>query len=217
MTKKAAILDMDGTLLDNNYQHALAWHLALRRVDILVPVWKVHRAVGIGSDKIVSELAGDDAEREHGDEVRDHESEIFDSMKDEAIGVEGATEFVGALRERGHRVVLASSGDAEDIEKYVDQLGIGEDLEATVTSGDVDSSKPAPDLVEAALDHLETRNAIMVGDTPWDIRAAARAGIPAVCVLTGGFVADELRDVGAVAVYESVAELAARLDDSPFA
>lgn len=217
MQRLAAILDMDGTLLDNNYQHALAWHLALRRLEILVPVWKVHRAVGIGGDKIVAELVGDDAEAAHGDEAREHESEIFESMKDDAIGVEGASEFVETLKERGHAIALASSGSAEDIERFVDQLGIGELLDAKITSGDVDSSKPAPDLVESALDELGTHEAVMVGDTPWDVRAAERAGIPAICVLTGGFIAAELRDEGAVAVYESVAELREQLEESPLA
>jgi HAD superfamily hydrolase (TIGR01549 family) len=217
MAKPAALLDVDGTLVDNNYQHALAWHLAIRRAGILVPVWKAHRAIGIGSDKIIAELAGEDAEAEHGDAIRDHESEIFGEMKDDAIGVEGATEFVAALKERGHQVILASSGDAADIEKFVELLEIGDHIDAMITSDDVDASKPEPDLIEAALERVEGDEAVMVGDTVWDVAAAKRAGIEAICVLSGGFAESELREAGAVAVYESVAELRESLDDSPLA
>ena len=216
MTRPAAILDVDGTLVDNNYQHALAWHLALRRVGILVPVWRAHRAVGIGGDKIVAELAGEEAEATHGDAVREHESEIFGPMKEDVIGIEGATEFVAALKERGHVVVLASSGGAEDIDRFVELLGIEELIDARVTSDDVEASKPEPDLIHAALESVDGP-AVMVGDTVWDVRAAARAGIEAVCVLSGGFAEAELREAGAAAVYESVDELRRRLDRSPLA
>ena len=217
MAKPAALLDVDGTLVDNNYQHALAWHLAIRRAGILVPVWKAHRAIGIGSDKIISELAGDEVEAEHGDAIRDHESEIFDGMKDDAIGVEGATEFVAALKERGHQVILASSGDAGDIEKFVELLEIGDHIDAMITSDDVDASKPEPDLIQAALERIDGDEAVMVGDTVWDVSAAKRAGIETICVLSGGFAESELREAGAAAVYESVAELRESLDDSPLA
>jgi HAD superfamily hydrolase (TIGR01549 family) len=217
MAKPAALLDVDGTHVDNNYQHALAWHQALRRAGILVPVWKAHRAIGIGGDKIVAELAGEEAEAEHGDAIRDHETEIFGAMKDDAIGVEGATEFVAALKERGHQVILASSGDAADIEKFVELLEIGDHIDAMITSDDVDASKPEPDLIEAALERIDGDTAVMVGDTVWDVRAAERAGIEAICVLSGGFAESELREAGAAAVYESVDELRVKLDDSPLA
>ncbi len=215
MTPPAAILDVDGTLVDNNYQHALAWHLALRRADVLVPVWKIHRAVGIGGDKVIAEVAGEDVEAERGDEIRDHESEIFDSMIDEVAAVEGATEFLRALKERGHTVVLASSGDAKDIERFIDLLEVRDVLDDWTTSDDVDASKPEPDLVEVALEKAGGGPAVMVGDTPWDVKAAERAGLETIGVLTGGFPEADLS--GAVAVYESVADLHRQLDDSPLA
>ncbi len=214
MTPPAAILDVDGTLVDNNYQHALAWHHALRRLDILVPLWKVHRAVGIGGDKIVVELAGEEAEAEHGDEARDHESEIFDSMIEDVIGVEGATEFVRALKERGNAVFAASSGSAEDIERFIELLELGDLLDGVVTSDDVDASKPEPDLIHAALEKAGGGPAVMVGDTNWDVAAAERAGLETICVLTGGFPESVLREAGAAAVYESVDELRRELDSS---
>lgn len=209
------ILDVDGTLVDNNYQHALAWHLALRRVDVVVPLWRVHRAVGVGSDKIVAQLAGDDVEAERGDEVRESESEIFGSMKDEVAAIEGATEFVCELRDRGLVVVLASSGDAEDVEGFIDLLEIRDVVDDWTTADDVDASKPDPDLVEAAIEKAGGGPAIMVGDTDWDVAAAKRAGIGTIAVLSGGFPDAVLRDAGAIAVYESVDELRRKLDDSP--
>jgi HAD superfamily hydrolase (TIGR01549 family) len=209
----AAILDVDGTLIDNNYQHALAWHHALRRVDLNVPLWKLHRAVGVGGDKFVAKVAGDEAEAEHGDAVRDHESEIFDEMIDDIVAVEGATEFVRELRDRGLEVVLASSGSAKDIERFIDLLEIGDLVEWT-TSDDVDASKPEPDLIEVALEKAGTRDAVMVGDTPYDVEAARRAGLETIAVLTGGFPEEDLRKAGAAEIYESVDHLRRQLDDS---
>lgn len=209
------ILDVDGTLVDNNYQHALAWHLALRRVDVVVPLWRVHRAVGVGSDKIVAHLAGDDVEAERGDQVRDSESEIFGSMKDEVAAIEGATEFVRELHDRGLVVVLASSGAAEDIEGFIDLLGLREVVDDWTTADDVDASKPDPDLVEVAIEKAGGGPAVMVGDTDWDVAAAKRARIETIAVLSGGFPDAVLRDAGAIAVYESVDELRRKLDDSP--
>jgi HAD superfamily hydrolase (TIGR01509 family) len=209
----AAILDVDGTLVDNNYQHALAWHHALRRVGLTVPLWKLHRTVGVGGDKFIAEVAGDEAEAEHGDAARDHESEIFDGMIEDVVAVEGATEFVRELKDRGLEVVLASSGNAKDIERFIELLEIGDLVEWT-TSDDVDASKPEPDLIEVALDKAGTRDAVMVGDTPYDVEAAKRAGIETIAVLTGGFPEEDLREAGAAEIYESVGELRAKLDDS---
>lgn len=215
MTPPAAILDMDGTLVDNNYQHAVAWHLALRRVGVLVPVWKVHRAVGIGGDKIVAELTDEDVEASRGDEAREHESEIFESMIEEVEGIEGASELVRELKDRGHTVIVASSGNADDIERFLDLLEIRDLLDGWTTSDDVDASKPEPDLIHVALEQAGGGPAVMVGDTNWDVTAAKRAGLETIAVLTGGFPEAVLREAGAAAVYESVDELRRELDSSP--
>jgi HAD superfamily hydrolase (TIGR01549 family) len=163
----------------------------------------------------VTKVAGEEAEAEHGDAAREHESEIFDEMIDDIVAVEGATEFVRELKDRGLVVVLASSGNAKDIERFIDLLEIGDLVEWT-TSDDVDASKPEPDLIEVALEKAGTRDAVMVGDTPYDVEAARRAGIETIAVLTGGFPEADLRDAGAAEVYESVDELRAKLDDSLF-
>ena len=217
MAAPAAILDMDGTLADNNYQHALAWHRALREVGILIPVWRVHRAVGIGGDKIVTELAGDEAEARHGDRARERESELFAEMRDDVIGFEGASEFVAELKDRGHTVIVASSGNEDDIDHFLDLLAIRELLDGWTTSADVDASKPEPDLVHVALEKAGGGPAVMVGDTNWDIAAAERAGVKTIAVLSGGFPEAVLREAGAAAVYESVSELHRELDSSPLA
>jgi HAD superfamily hydrolase (TIGR01549 family) len=217
MSKPAAILDVDGTLVDNNYQHALAWHYAFRRAGFTVPVWLCHRTVGVGGDKFVAQVCGDEVEEEHGDSIREHESELFGEMREQAAPLEGAREFVEALKARGNDVVLASSGNADDIEYYVGVLEIGESIDALITSDDVEASKPEPDLLEAALDKLGRRDAVMVGDTFWDVGAAERAGVPCICLLSGGFGGEELRSAGAVEVYESIGELTRKLDDSALA
>ena len=214
MTPPAAILDVDGTLVDNNYHHAIAWHEALRRCDVLVPLWRVHRAVGIGGDKIVAHLAGDQAEREIGDAARDHEKELFAAMRDDVVGIEGATEFVQALKDRGNTVVIASSGNADDIETFIDLLGVREVVDDWTTSDDVDESKPEPDLIHVALEKAGGGPAVMVGDTNWDVEAAAKAGIEAISVLSGGFPEAILREAGAAAVYDDVDELRRKLGDS---
>ncbi len=214
MTPPAAILDMDGTLVDNNYQQALAWHHALRRVDVLVPVWKVHRAVGIGGDKVIAELAGEEVEEQRGDEIRDHESEIFDSMVDDVAPLEGAAAFIRELTRRGNTVVVASSGSADDVDRFIDLLEVGHDIDACITADDVEASKPEPDLIEAAVGKIGGGPAVMVGDSVWDVKAAERAGLETIGVLSGGYSDEELRDAGAAAVYESVDELRRQLGDS---
>ena len=214
MPASAAILDVDGTLVDDNYQHALAWHEALRRCEIVIPLWRIHRAVGIGGDKIVAHLAGEEREREIGDAARDHEKEIFGAMRDDVVAFEGATEFIEELKERATTVVIASSGNADDIEFFIDLLGVRDVVDDWTTSDDVDASKPEPDLIEVALEKAGGGAAVMVGDTNWDVEAAARAGLETISVRSGGFPEAVLRDAGAAAVYDDVDELRRKLDDS---
>ena len=210
----AAILDLDGTLVDTNYHHALAWYRAFREHDVVLPMWRLHRHVGMGGDKYVAALAGDDVEERLGDPLRERWEELFNDLIGEVAPLDGAREFVLELKERGHRVVLASSSIKEHFDRMVEKLGIADAADAATTKDDVEASKPDPDLVEAALEKAGTRNAVMVGDTPWDCEAAARAGIETITVMTGGFSEQELRDAGAVAVFESMDDLRARLDET---
>jgi HAD superfamily hydrolase (TIGR01509 family) len=214
MARPAAILDVDGTLVDTVYHHALTWYRAFGRRDLDVPVWRVHRHIGMGGDQLVAALCGDEAEREYGDELREVEAELYAELIDEVRPLSGARELVETLKERGHEVVLASSAKAEELERYLDLVGARELADAWTSSGDVEATKPHPDLVEVALERVSAAGAVMVGDSTWDAVAAGRAGLPTVGVLTGGFSEGELRDAGADPVFASLEELRARLGET---
>lgn len=213
----AAILDVDGTLVDTNYQHALCWYRAFREHGIVLPVWRLHRHVGMGGDQFVEAVAGKRAEEELGDELRDCWERLFDQLIDEVALLDGAHDLITDLRELGNRVVLASSAVEKHVDHFLDLLDAREIADAWTTKDDVESSKPEPDLVRAALDKAGTDDALMIGDTPWDIEAARKAGIETVCLVTGGFSEQELRDAGAVDVFESVQELRDRLGSTVLA
>jgi len=208
----AAILDVDGTLVDTNYQHAIGWQRALRRHDVVVPAWRIHRHIGMGGDQLVAAVAGDVVEERCGDAVRDAEGEIYEGLIDEVARLDGARELIVALGERFDSVVLASSAKEREVDRYLDLLEARELADDWTTSADVEATKPQPDLVHAAVSKAGADGGLMIGDTTWDVEAAGRAGVAAVAVLTGGFGAAELREAGAVAVFESVEELGRNLD-----
>jgi phosphoglycolate phosphatase-like HAD superfamily hydrolase len=210
-----AILDIDGTLVDTNYHHVLAWDRALRAHGAQVPLWRIHRHMGVGGDQIVTALVDEVFEREKGDAVRAAEGELYGDLIGEVRPIPGARELIVELRDRGHRVVLASSAKEEEVDHYLDLLDAGELADAWTTSADVEATKPQPDLVAAALRGAESLSAVMVGDTPWDVIAAARADVKTIAVLTGGYGERELLDAGAVAVYPSAVELREGLDSTP--
>jgi HAD superfamily hydrolase (TIGR01509 family) len=213
----SVILDIDGTLVDTNYQHTIAWQRALREHGVVVPGWTIHRHIGMGGDQLVAAVAGDEVERRHGDAVRAAEGEQYAQLIDEVELLPGARALLVALRERGATVVLASSAKADEVDAYLDMLDARELVDGWTTSADVEATKPEPDLLRAALDKAGTGDAaVLVGDSIWDCEAAARAEIPTVGVLTGGFGRAELLDAGAEVVYESVVELRTHLDEPPF-
>lgn len=202
------ILDVDGTLVDTNYQHAIAWHRALRGSDYAVQVWRIHRHIGMGGDQIVAALIGEEAEREHGEEIRKAEGEAYGELIGEVQAMEGATELLRELREDGAVVILASSAKQEEVDHYLDLLDARELVNGWTSSADVERTKPHPDLVEVALAKAEGDGpALMVGDSTWDVRAAKAAGTPTLAVLTGGFAAEELHEAGAAEIAESIEEL----------
>jgi HAD superfamily hydrolase (TIGR01509 family) len=208
----AAILDVDGTLVDTNYHHTLAWYRAFRAQHVTLPLYRIHRHIGMGGDQLVGALAGADFDREHGDAVRERQSALYLELIGEVCPLAGARELLVDLKERGHAVVLASSAKQHEVDHYLDLLDARELADGWTTSADVARTKPEPDLVVAALEKAGDDNAVMVGDSTWDCEAARRAGIETIGVLTGGFSREELTEAGAAAVFESIAELCSRLD-----
>ncbi len=216
MTPPAAILDIDGTLVDSNYQHALAWYRALRLHGITVPVWRCHRAIGMGGDQIVGHLAGEGLDREQGDAIRMQEHALFAQMRHEVQPFAGARGLIEDLKARGSAVVIASSAKAEDLQHYLDLLDARKLVDGWTDSSTVERTKPAPDLVAAALELAGGGAGVMVGDSTWDVEAATQLELPTLCVRTGGFGADELLEAGAEAVFASISELRERLDETRF-
>jgi HAD superfamily hydrolase (TIGR01509 family) len=213
----AAILDIDGTLVDTNFHHAIAWYRAFKQHEIVLPIWRIHRHIGMGGDQLVAALCDDATEEEQGDDIRTAEKALYFELIDEVRPLEGSRELIEDLKDRGHSVVLASSAKADEVEHYLDLLDARDLADDWTTSADVESTKPEPDLVKAAIDKAGDSDAVMVGDTTWDCEAAKRAGIQTVAVLTGGFSEAELRDAGAVAVFHSIEELRKALDETPLA
>ncbi len=214
MTAKATVvLDVDGTLVDTNYHHAVCWARAFESVGVTVPVYRIHRAIGMGGDKLVAEVAGDDVEREHGDDVRDRWEQEYDSVIEETRLLPGAKELLAALRDRDADVALASSSIPKHAEHAFELLEADDLADTATTSEDADESKPDPELVEVALSRVGGAAACVVGDSVWDVEAAKRAGVPAYGVLTGGTSRAELEEAGAIAVYRDAAELLERLDE----
>ena len=206
-----AILDVDGTLVDTNYHHALAWHRALHAHGHPVQMWKVHRHIGMGGDQILDALIGEEAAAADGEAIREAEAEAYKELIGEVEPLEGARELIEKLHEEGSTVILASSAKEEEVDHYLDLLDARELVDGWTTSADVENTKPDPDLVHAALEKADgDAPSVMVGDSVWDVEAAKRAGIPTLAVLTGGFSEEELREAGASQVVESISDL--RLD-----
>ena len=208
----AAIFDIDGTLVDTNYQHALAWYRAFRQHGVVMPIWQIHRAIGIGSDRIVEMLAGEQIEQDLGETLRAAEGPLYQEMIDEVEPMKGAHELLRDLKQAGHAVILASSAEEKDAERYIKLLDAAEFVDGYTTSADVKKSKPEPDIVHAAVEKAGGGPAVMIGDSTWDCKAATRAELPSIGVLTGGFSEQELTEAGATIVFSSVEQLREHLN-----
>jgi HAD superfamily hydrolase (TIGR01549 family) len=203
-----AILDVDGTLVDTNYHHALAWHRALHAHGHRTQMWRVHRHIGMGGDQILDALIGEEAAAEQGDSIREAEAEAYQELIGEVEPMEGARELIEKLKAEGATVILASSAKQEEVDHYLDLLDARELIDDWTTAADVESTKPDPDLIQAALAKAgDDDPSVMVGDSVWDVKAAKAAGVPTLAVLTGGFSEEELREAGASQVVESIADL----------
>ena len=203
----AALLDVDGTLVDTNYHHAIAWHRALRAHGHTLQMGQVHRHLGMGGDQILDALIGAEAAAAEGDEIREAEAQAYGELIGEVEPMDGARELIEDLRREGSTVILASSAKQGEVDHYLDLLEARDLVDGWTTSADVESTKPDPDLVRAALEKAGRGPAVMIGDSIWDVRAARAAGVPTLAVLTGGFSDAELREAGAAEVVESIGEL----------
>ena len=215
MSRPAAILDIDGTLVDTNYHHAIAWYRAFVQSGEVLPLWRIHRHIGMGGDQLVAALAGDEFEAEHGDDVRAAEKALYMSLIHEVRPFADARPLMEDLDGRGHALVLASSAKPDEVEHYLDLLDARELARDWTDAGDVEKTKPEPDLVAAAVEKAGGGPAVMVGDSTWDCEAAQRAGLETVAVLTGGFGEAELREAGAACVFASLHEMRKNLARTP--
>jgi HAD superfamily hydrolase (TIGR01549 family) len=208
----AALLDVDGTLVDSNYVHTLAWFRSLRAHGHVVPMARIHRLVGMGADQFLEELLG-----QHEQPIEDGWQEEFARLRDEIPALPGAADLARVLKERGVTVVLATSGKPDDVAVLRKTLGADRWVDAVVNSSEVESSKPAPDIFARALEAAgaDAGDAVVVGDTVWDVRAAAKCDLPCVAVTCGGISRSELEEAGAVAVYRDPEELVAQIETSP--
>ena len=213
---RIAVLDVDGTLVDSNYQHAIAWYRSLRSLGETFPIWRIHRLIGMGGDQLLPTLAGDEVEERIGDEARERQGKEVDALLSEIAPLPGARDLLLAIKERGHRLVLASSGQQRHVDFALDLLDARDIADEWTSADDAEKTKPAPDLLQVALKKLGAAPdapSVMIGDSPFDVQAAKNAGMPAIVVRSGGFGDDELKDAGAIGIYDTPGELAEALDE----
>lgn len=214
-SRPAVLFDLDGTLLDTNYFHTVSWWQALREAGEDIAMARIHPLIGMGSDQLLQDLLGEEREG-----LADRHAEYYKPFKSQLHAFPGAADLLAEVGRRGVQVVLATSSREEDLDQLLDALGADDGVIEEIVHGDmVGSSKPAPDIFAVAMDRLDldADSAMVVGDTRWDIEAAAKVGLDVVTVLTGGWTRRDLADAGAVGVYDDVADLLAHLDDSPLA
>ncbi|WP_031081262.1 HAD family hydrolase [Streptomyces sp. NRRL WC-3549] len=216
---QAALFDVDGTLADTNHLHVTCWWEAFRQAGHRVAMCDIHRAVGLGSDDLIAHLLGDDRDRDEVARIGAAHKTLYATYFDRLAAFEGAGDLLRALAGRGRRIVLATSASGGELAALRAAVDADDVITGTASSEDVSEGKPAPEPVEHALEiaGASAAEAVFVGDSVWDMRAASRAGVPVVALLSGGIPRDDLEEAGAAAVYRDVADLLARLDSSPFA
>jgi HAD superfamily hydrolase (TIGR01509 family) len=212
--RPAVIFDIDGTLVDTSYLHAVAWRRAMVDHGHDVATWRIHRLIGASSEVLMTELLGEPSE-----EVKRRWKAHFDELRAEIRAFPRAAELLGRLHEHGVQVVLASSSPGELVDGHLEAIGAGDAIGAVLSDADVDRAKPSPEVFEAALERagVGPDRAIAVGDAVWDVESACRCGLATIGLLSGGRSRHELLEAGAVAVYEDVAHLLDELDRSPIA
>ena len=208
----ALVLDVDGTLLDTVYLHVIAWWEAFMDGGYEVSGFDIHRAIGRGSEDLVQTLVG-----KSDDAVVEAHAKNWAPLRDKCIPFHQVPELIRTCAERGIKVVYCTSGAPEDIDDFRQKIGCDDVISGVVNSSDVEQSKPAPDIVRAALDAVGVapENAVMLGDTVYDVRAADAAGVACIGLMCGGIGERELQEAGAVAVYGNPSDLLQDLEQSP--
>lgn len=217
MTGVSAVLfDVDGTLVDTNYVHAVTWWEAFRQYGHHIAMARIHRAIGMGSDKLLDHLLPGDRDRALDDELRSAHTVLYAPYWSRLRAFDGAADLLRACAHRGLRVVLASSASEPEMRALRAALDAEDVITAATSASDAEKSKPAPDILQIALERGEVapEAAVFVGDTIWDVQACKKAGLACIALLTGGIGRDELREAGAAEVYEGPAQLLESLQDS---
>ncbi|WP_043440865.1 HAD family hydrolase [Arthrobacter sp. L77] len=216
-TRHGVLFDVDGTLVDSNYQHTMAWWQAFRRFGHDVPLAEIHRAIGMGGDKLVAHLLGDDRDTGQDADLDATHSALFSSYWPGLRAFEGAGDLLRRCADHGLTVVLASSSSQQEVAVSRGIIGADDAISAATSSSDAENSKPSPDILAAALEAggLDAANTVFVGDSIWDVKAAAALGIPSVGLASGGTSEAELREAGAVEVYKDISALLDAFEDGP--
>ncbi len=216
---RAAVLDVDGTLVDTNYLHAVSWWEAFHQAGHRIAMTDIHRTIGMSSDRLLDRLLGEDRDRAGDESLSAAHKVVYATWFDRLPVLDGAAALLRALADRDWRVVLATSAQGSELAALRRAIDADDAIRAATSADDVETGKPAPDPVVRALEEADVppERALFVGDTVWDVEAARRAGLDCVALLSGGIGRDELESAGAIAVYRDPAALLADLDNSPFA
>jgi HAD superfamily hydrolase (TIGR01509 family) len=208
------LFDVDGTLVDTNYLHTLAWSRAFRQSGEWAPMNAIHRLVGMGGDNLIPELLGHESPQ-----AAEARTACYRDLIDEARVFPGARDLVAAVHDRGLATVLATSSPSDELDTLLELLEIDEFLDAKTTADDIDRSKPSPEVFLTAMSNasLDPARTLAIGDSIWDVEAARDAGIGCIGVESGGFSRHELSEAGAVHVYRDVKEIFDQLRTTPLA
>ncbi|MFG1718809.1 HAD family hydrolase [Micromonospora chalcea] len=217
--RRGVLFDVDGTLVDTTYLHAVSWWEALRQADHRVPMARIHRSIGMGSDKLLDHLLGAERDRDADGRLRDAHDALYGEYWERLTPLPGARELLRACAERGLRVVLATSAAEHEVTALRAALDVDDVIDSVTSSADAQESKPAPDILVAALEQsgLAAERVVFVGDSVWDVAAAGKLDIPCIGLTCGGTGRAELAGAGAVAVYDDPAALLDALSDSAIA